>query len=203
MTLQFWSNDPTILLNNEYIFELWPTPNMCYEQKMNAITRLIIIITILGYILTMNSRIVFVGFATIAVIFILFKMKKQKITKDIINEGFKVQTDHVRNLSPEKQMDQTVTLDEVLKTEFKEGNRKNPFSNVLLTQIMDEPDRKAAPPAFNVDVEHNITNNTKRTVQMLNPGIKNTDKQLFGDLWDRYTLDLVHLCHRFQNLRHF
>ena len=82
-----------------------------------------------------------------------------------------------------------VTLDAVLKSEFKEGNRKNPFSNVLLTQIADQPNRKSAPPAFNVDVEEQTTRDIKKTVQMLNPGIKNTDKQLFGDLWQNFELD--------------
>jgi len=77
MTIQFWSNDPTVLLNKDYIFELWPTNNMCYEQKLNAITRLIIIITILGYILTMSHRIIIVGTLTIIVIFILFTMRKK------------------------------------------------------------------------------------------------------------------------------
>jgi multisubunit Na+/H+ antiporter MnhF subunit len=65
MTIQFWSNDPTVLFNKNYIFELWPTTNMCYEQKLNAITRLIIIITILGYISTMSKRILVVGICAI------------------------------------------------------------------------------------------------------------------------------------------
>jgi hypothetical protein len=47
MTIQFWSNDPTILFNKDYVFELWPLTDMCYERKLNAITRLIIFITIL------------------------------------------------------------------------------------------------------------------------------------------------------------
>jgi hypothetical protein len=82
-----------------------------------------------------------------------------------------------------------VTLDNVLKSEFKEGNKKNPFSNVLLTQIMDDPERKSAPPSFNVDVDEDITKNVKRSVQMMNPSIKNTNKQLFGDLWQEFELD--------------
>jgi hypothetical protein len=82
-----------------------------------------------------------------------------------------------------------VTLDSVLKSEFKEGTKKNPFSNVLLTQITDEPNRKSAPPSFNVDVDEDITKNVKRSVQMMNPSIKNTNKQLFGDLWQQFELD--------------
>lgn len=191
MTIQFWSNDPTVLLNNNHIFELWPTSNMCYEQKLNAISRIVLIMTLLGYILTMNIRIIIVGILTIIGIFILFKMRKQKMTKEFIEEGFKVNGDNVNGLYDIKinPTDKNVTLKEVLHKEFKEGTRKNPFSNVLLTQIMDDPDRKAAPPSFNVDVEQDITKNTKRAVQMLNPGIKNTNKQLFGDLWEKFELD--------------
>ena len=191
MTTQFWSNDPTVLFNKEYIFELWPTTNMCYEQKLNAITRLVILITILGYILTMSQRILIVGVLTLVVIFVLFKMRKQKLTKQMLNEGFDVESRMSLNESS-GQSDSyinPVTLDSVLKTEFKEGNKKNPFSNVLLTQIADLPNRKSAPPAFNVDVDEDITRNIKKTVQMLNPSIKNTDKQLFGDLWQNFELD--------------
>ena len=190
MTIQFWSNDPTVLFNKDYIFELWPTTNMCYEHKLNAITRLIILITILGYILTMSSRILIVGALTLVVILILFNMRKKKITKEMINEGFKVEGNEVTGMfDKSKQIVNPVTLQTVLKTEFKEGTKKNPFSNVLLTQIMDDPERKSAPPAFNVDVEEDITKNVKRAVQMINPSINNTNKQLYSSLWDNFQLD--------------
>jgi len=185
MTIQFWSNQPTILFNKEYIFELWPTSDMCYEQKLNAITRLVILITILGYILTMSMRILGVGVITLIIIFVLFTMRKQKVTKEKLNEGFKMQDYAVPNDSYVN----PVTLDSVLKSEFKEGNKKNPFSNVLLTQIGDTPERKSAPPSFNVDVSEDITRNVKKAVQMMNPDIKDTNKQLYGDLWQNFLLD--------------
>jgi len=184
MIIPFWSNDPTVLFNKDYIFELWPTINMCYEQKLNAITRLIILVTILGYILTMSSRIIFVGILTLAIIFVLFNMRKKKLTKEMMAEGFVVQGSG--NGSSDTN---AIPLDTILKDEYKEGNKKNPFSNVLLTEIMDSPDRKAAPPAFNVDVDEDITKNIKRSVQFMNPDIKNTNKQLYGDLWQNFELD--------------
>ena len=198
MTIQFWSNNPTVLFNKEYILELWPTINMCYEQKLNAITRLVILITILGYILTMSKRILLVGGLTLAVIFVLFNMRKQKITKEMLNEGFNIQSQLPLVQSNEvtgmfdKNSDSyinPITLESVLKTDFKEGNKKNPFSNVLLTQINDDPERKSAPPSFNINVDEDITKNVKRAVQMMNPGIKNTNKQLYGDLWQNFELD--------------
>jgi len=194
MTIQFWSNEPTILFNKEYIFELWPTPNMCYEQKLNAITRLIILLCILGYILTTSPRILVVGFVTLIIIHVLFILRKQKITKELLSEGFNTQNDNKerREEKIKENFDSyinPVTLDNVLKSNFKEGTRKNPFSNVLLTQIVDNPERKSAPPSFNVDVDEDITKNIKKAVQMMNPEIKNTDKQLFGDLYQNFQLD--------------
>lgn len=191
MTIQFWTNDPTVLFNKEYILELWPTTNMCYEQKLNSITRLVILITILGYISTMSERILLIGGLTLAVIFVLFTMRKQKITKELLNEGFKIHGNEVTGMFDKKPASYVnpVTLDSVLKTEFKEGTKKNPFSNVLLTQINDDPERKSAPPAFNVDVDEDITKNVKRAVQMMNPGIKNTNKQLYGDIFQEFELD--------------
>ena len=190
MTIQFWSNDPTILFNKDYIFELWPTTSMCYEQKLNSTSRLIILLTILGYILTMSKRVLVVGVLTLLFIFVLYNMRKQKLTKDML-ENFEVQGNEVTGMfdNKPKSFVNPITLDAVLRTEFKEGNKKNPFSNVLLTQINDDPNRKAAPPAFNVDCDEDITKNVKRAVQMMNPGIKNTNKQLFGDLWQQFELD--------------
>jgi hypothetical protein len=164
---------------------------MCYEQKLNAITRLVILITILGFISTTSTRILVVGFLTLAVIFALFSMRKQKITNQMLNEGFNVQGNEVTGMFDKNHASYVnpVTLDTVLKTEFKEGTKKNPFSNVLLTQINDDPERKSAPPSFNVDVDEDITSNVKKAVQMMNPGIKNTNKQLYGDLWQQFELD--------------
>jgi hypothetical protein len=132
-----------------------------------------------------------VGALTLAVIFGLFKMRKQKLTNQMLNEGFSIQGNQVTGMF-EKNTDSyvnPVTLDTVLKTEFKEGTKKNPFSNVLLTQISGDPERKSAPPSFNVDVDEDITKNIKKAVQMMNPGIKNTNQQLYGDLWQQFELD--------------
>lgn len=192
-TIQFWINDPSILFDKEYIFELWPTSNMLYEQKLNAISRVIILVTIIGFILLRSPRILIVGLLTLAAIVVLYNQQKnsKKLTKDMLNEGFTVQGNQVTGLFDKKTKSITnpVTLETVVSTEFKEGNKKNPFSNVLLTDIMDDPDRKSAPPSFNPEIEESITKNVKKSVQYMNPGINNTNKQLYGDLWNNFELD--------------
>lgn len=186
MTTQFWTDNPTILFQNDQLIELWPTNSMCYEQKLNAITRLVILLSVLGYILTGALRVLVVGTLTLAGIYVLYTMRRK--------EGFEVKREPTKDEDRGKNKGNVtllnpVTLDEVLRTEFKEGTKKNPFSNVLLTEIGDKPERKAAPPSFNLEVDGDITKNVKRAVQMLNPTIKNTNKQLFGDLWQQFQLD--------------
>lgn len=187
MSIQFWINEPSILFNKEYITEIWINQSMCYEQKLNAISRLIILLTLLGYLITYSKKIIVVGIITLLIIYILYSLRKQKITKKMMeefsnqnNEGIEINKNYGEN---------SVTLNELINSEFQPGTKKNPFSNVLLTQINDEPERKSAPPAFNVDIDQDITKNIKKAVQMLNPGIKNTNKQLFGDIWEKFQLD--------------
>ena len=182
--IPFWSNDPTIILNKEYIFELWPTSQMTYEQKLNAITRLIILFTILGYILTQKIRILIVGVITLFTIFALFMIKKQNNT-----ENFSINKKNTKEKEENQNTYEIKDPKPIFKSEFKEGTKKNPFSNVLLTQIGDDPERKSAPPSFNPDIDVDITKNVKRVVQNLNPGIKNTNKQIFGDLYENFNLD--------------
>ena len=45
MSDNFWLNNPNILLNKEYITDVWPTENLDYPEKLNAITRLIILLS--------------------------------------------------------------------------------------------------------------------------------------------------------------
>jgi len=189
MNNTLWINDPSILLNKNYVMDIWPTQNMFYDQKVNAITRFILLISILGFIFTMKYNILLIGIATLAVIWIVLKMKKPKVTKKILEEGFVVNDTKIEDLYPKKTLTDPVTLETVLKENYKEGTKKNPFSNVLITDYQDDPTRKSAPPSFNVDVDEDITKNVKKTVQFLNPDIKNTNKQLFSSLTDKFYLD--------------
>jgi hypothetical protein len=180
----FWLNDPTILLNKDYILQLWPTSSMSFEENLNAISRLIIILSILGFLLTRSINIIIVGVVTLIVIIILYNTRKPKLVRT--KEGF---SGYGNNKLDSPVIDSPKTLQKFLNNEFVLTNKKNPLSNVLLTDIADNPTRKAAPPSFNIQVYEDINNNTKKMVQSLNPGIKNTNKQLFGDLGEKFEFD--------------
>lgn len=190
--IPFWSNDPTIIMNKDYIFEVWPTPKMSFEQKLNAISRLIIILTILGFIFTMSAKLLLVCIITLIIIFVLYKSRKQKVTNEMFQNRITENNNPGNALSSMGKGEKIVnpeTLQEFLRTDFEPNTKTNPFANVLLTDIGDHPERKSAPPSFNPDVYEDITHSVKKMVQKLNPGIKNTNKQLFGDLGENFYLD--------------
>ena len=191
MTTPFWSNDPTILFNKQDILQFWPTQQMSFEAKLNAITRTVIIMSVLGFIFTRNWNLIIIGIITLAIIFTLYKLRKQNLVSSLIKkEGFSINPNmQPSSLSPAPMLKDPVTLDNVLRSNFHPTTKKNPFGNVLLTDIGDEPNRLAAAPSFNPDVYDEIDRAVKKQTQMLNPGIINTNKQIYGDLKANYDLD--------------
>jgi hypothetical protein len=195
MTTPFWSNEPTIIFNSETILQVWPQPTMSFEAKLNAISRLVIVLSILGFVFTVKHHFIVIGLITLAIIFSFYKYRKQTIIKNL-TEGFsndngnqKKNNKQGKKITPSSFTTNPVTLETVLRTEFHPTTKQNPFGNVLLTDIMDDPDRKAAAPSFNPDVSEDITTAVKKQTQMLYPSIDSTNKQLYGDLKDNYDLD--------------
>lgn len=198
MTTPFWSNDPTILFNKDSIFQLWPTAGLTFEGKLNAISRIVIVLSILGFLFTKKQNFIIIGLITLAIVFSLYKLRKEKLVKSLTQkdvEGFQVQGSEgskdfsTGSIASSLNTTNPVTLETLLRSDFHPTTKKNPFGNVLLTDIMDQPDRKAAAPSFNPDVYEDIDSAVKKQTQMLNPGIKNTNKQLYNDLKDNYDLD--------------
>ncbi len=90
MVSTFWLDNPSILFKKDKIMNVWPSPTDSFAGKLNAVTRLVAILTLLGYILTRSANILVTGVVTIGAIVILFKSQKQKtkISKKILKEGF-------------------------------------------------------------------------------------------------------------------
>lgn len=184
--IPIWFNEPTILFDKESMLQLWPSKEMTFEEKLNAISRLVILMSILGFVITGNWKLIIIGIITLVVIFTVYKLRKQKLVSSMIKkEGFS----HGPSKQSGEMTTNPITLESILKTEFHPTTKKNPFGNVLLTDIVDNPNRKAAAPSFNPDVYDDINKMVKKQTQMLNPGIINTNKQLYGDLKDNYDLD--------------
>ena len=76
MSTSFWLNDPTILFKQEDITQIWPAQKMSSNQKLNAITRLVIVLSLLGYLVCRTYKIVLTGLVTLAAIILLFNVEK-------------------------------------------------------------------------------------------------------------------------------
>jgi len=161
---EFWLENPNILLNKNYITEIWPKDNFDLARKLNAITRIITIMGILGYYLTKSPFIPVSAIVSLIVLVIIFKSKNK-----IINEGFTQSIDN--NNSP--------NLKEILKKEFTMPTQKNPVMNVLMNEYTDNPTRKPAAPIYNEDVHQEMNQKAKR---------KN-DKRLFKNLGDNISFE--------------
>ncbi len=187
MTTEFWTNNPMILFNKDKINELWPMNNMTSNEKLNAITRLIIILTVLGYLITNNNRVFITGIITLAIIVILYYVQQNKESKlKDVKEGFT-----------------STKLYSKLKDNFTNPTVDNPVMNVLLPEIKYNPDRKAAAPAYNRAVEKQINKCTEKSVVKQLGGNNETEKKLFANLGDSFNFenDAMHTFYATANTR--
>lgn len=158
----FWFQHPEVLISN---FDLWPMPNMDFDSKLNAISRLIIILTVIGYFYTKNPKIIFTGIVTLVVIVF---MHQQRTALNQTTEGFTLQDLVPNNYAPE----------------YHHSTVDNPLGNILLPEIQDIPKRHEAGPSFNNKTKEEINENVKQIVKASHPDFPDIDKRLFQDLGD-------------------
>jgi len=178
---QFWINKPEILIDYEKLTEVWPTEKMTFIEKLNSISRLIILLTVIGFLITRNYQIILTGVITLGVIIFLYygENNKQK-------EGFTLNQNLRLDPIPSKDCNNTKYFS---KDNFYKLKEQNPLGNVLLPEIGDDPQRKNAPPTFNESVQVDVNNNTKDMVKKLNPTIPDLDEKLFRDLGDNFQFE--------------
>jgi len=162
--VSFWLENPNALLNKQHITEIWPNSDFDLGRKLNAITRLIIILAILGYFLTKSIYIPVSALVSIIVLVIIFKTKNKK------EEGF-VGTFKKRDAALHE-------IGQVLEKEFTLPTKKNPAMNVLMNEYSENPTRKPAAPAYNDEVHEEI-----------NEKAQSRDKRLFKNLGDNLAFE--------------
>ena len=175
--IPFWSTNPNVLLNKEHILEFFPVEDMTFTQKLNAITRVIILMTIITFAYTQKLQIVIVGTISIFFIYMLHQYKSKPA------EGFDLSgpaSDLVEIRSKELAGVQNI---------FQKPSPNNPLSNVLITDYIYNPKRKPAPPAYNESVAADIVMQAKEMVKNANPGNADLADKLFKDLGDQYMFE--------------
>jgi hypothetical protein len=178
-TTNIWFKNPSILLNKNQINQMWPREYMSKTEKINAITRLVIILTILGFLITQSYNFFITGFITLGIITALYYARDFKQT-DISN---------IDKLNTNKEGFTNPVVYEALKSNFTNPTTKNPLMNVLLTDINDDPTRKRAAPAYNKAVEEKINTNTKEFIMSNFDNDKELKNKLFATLGDNFEFE--------------
>ena len=202
----FWINDPTVLFNREEMMDIWPAPLMSIEQKMNAISRIVILLSILGFLITKNVNILLTGAITLAIFVMMYKLQHQEeydaknggnnISNDK-KEGFtnlKFSNDPTNNQNNQLEYSKYSKPRGILKPNMTTPTVTNPMMNVLLPEIAYNPERNQAAPAYNPKIEKEI-NHTAEVATVLDFEPKTITeaeklrKKLFADLGDKYEFD--------------
>lgn len=70
-----WFNDPSILINLNHIYEIIPNSSMNLIDNINALARLIILITIISFLFLNNFTILISGLVTLGLIYLIYNNK--------------------------------------------------------------------------------------------------------------------------------
>jgi hypothetical protein len=175
---KFWSENPNVLLEPRYLTELFPTESMCYTQKLNAVSRLVIVLTIIGFLFTRSIRLIIISIITLASIYFLHSNYMQDLEKNM-SEGFE---------SPALDLLKTNNIP-IPSDSFMEPSSDNPFSNVLLNDYDYNPEKKPAPPVSKPDVNAKILQEAKQLVKNMNPSQPDIANKLFKDLGNQYVFE--------------
>ena len=166
--VSFWLENPNALLNKNYITEIWPNSDFNLARKLNAITRLIIILTILGYFFTKSPYIPVSALVSIVILVIIYKTKiKTEKLEEFVGSFKKREHPHA-----------VKDLDAMMQKEFTMPTKKNPVMNVLMTEYSENPNRKPAAPSYNEVVEEEINDKAERK-----------DNKLFKNLGDNLSFE--------------
>jgi len=185
--IPFWTENPNVLLNPSYITEFFPSADMSYNQKLNAVSRMIVLLTAVVFFITGTFRSILFGVFSLGAIYLVHYYHGSDKKKADAFTGLGGQTAKdspalsvIEN--PEKVLVSPVEV-------FDKPTAENPFSNLLVTDINGNPSKKPAPPAYNDQVNRNILDAAKDSVLKANPGQPDISDKLFKDLGEQMTFE--------------
>jgi hypothetical protein len=158
---EFWVQQPTILFKKQELLKLWPYENMSFNEKLNATSRFVILITLLGYAILANYTILLMGVILLLIVVIIHQLYKKKVKESMNMGGFELDQNEIQS--------------------------NNPMSNILLTDYVDNPDKKAAP-MFSETVEEEINRQTKNFIFENNKENKDIGN-IFNNMGDNFEFE--------------
>ena len=78
----FWSNDPNVLLQQKYITEFFPMDSMTFEQKLNAVSRTVIVLGLLSFAYSRKVQILGITALSLFLIFLMYFFINKRMRKE-------------------------------------------------------------------------------------------------------------------------
>ena len=163
----FWSKNPYVLFKRNNFLDVFPKSYMNLHQKLNALSRLTIYLTLIFYLLFKKSSSLTTGLTILVTIVFIYYILDKKSKQNDVKEKFT-----------------NADLYQKYKHNYTNPSVNNPLMNVGLTEIEDNPHRLRAAPSFNSAVNEEINEKTKDLVQN-NFKEANVKDKLFNDLGDK------------------
>jgi hypothetical protein len=159
------------------MFELFPSESMTYNEKLNAISRTVILLSLIAFFLSQKIRILIIGGILLLAIFILHYTQNKKKSKT--SEGYE---NPVTEVLRENKIQVPVDV-------FDEPTAENPFSNVMIPDYVYNVNKKPAPPSFNENINEKIMNQAKQMVINSNSTQPDIADKLFKNLGDEFDFE--------------
>lgn len=156
MSNTVWFTDPSLLITNNSIYKIIPDSNMNNAEKINSLSRLIILITLIFFVLSRKLTILLSGLIALGLIYIIYNSDSKTYFREFFGENM--------NTS--------------------EITEENPLNNCLPGD--DPKEKLKAPMAYTVENEEKINNSVKKMIQKNNPTFKNINDKLFKDLGENF-----------------
>jgi hypothetical protein len=170
--ISFWGQDPNVLIQAP--FDFFPMTDMTLEQKLNALTRGLIVLTLLSFFYSHNTRLLIIGVILLVAIF-LFHWAYKRQEGFYLSQREALERIHKMKSNPDKI--------------FHPASPHNPLSNVLVTDWTENPQKLPAPPMDDKKNADNILLQAKRMVVQQNPGQPDIAEKLFADLANEFDFE--------------
>ena len=101
-TSHVWWKDWKILFDKHHITEFIPYPSLSLEERINAMTRTILFVSILGIIITKSILFLSLGILFLGCIIVLYHMKKKSTVESMISDIQSIQTHTTPSTIPQE-----------------------------------------------------------------------------------------------------
>lgn len=133
----FWADNPNIIFQKNRLIEFFPTKDMSTPEKLNALTRFFIYLSIILFIVYKQWNVFYIPIIAMIIFYIIYKNDQQ--VQEINVEKFNTEIKDALQINPNT----PITINDVGDV-CQKPTHNNPFMNVLISDITANPNR---PPA--------------------------------------------------------